>query len=354
MKRYLVLLVCFLLTLSLSSCRAPFSMPRAQEPRGIALASVLALERDETDSIRIVAASQERGQTPVQTYESKAPSISGAILASRDRGTESVSYAHIEHLVMDEQFAERNLSDLFSFSFQNGEQSIESKVWILRDAPIDSLFAEGADPAGRLSVLQSGGAANTSLPSRSLRALASKWADDGAILIPALRIAEGEVLFDSYAIYKDGKILDYLSGERAIGSVLLSGEPFHWSEAYNLEENKRVSVQLYSKGCSVKPHLQDGHLKSLEVTCKLRGSITEGWSPENLNSLTTQVERQVYLDLLEANETLRSHGADAASLRRQAGLKMPLKWDVINANWAKEYMNLPIEYHVSLRLDEGL
>lgn len=352
MKRYLSLLVCLLLTLS--GCHAPFSMPRAQEPRGIALASVLALEAKKDDTIRIVAASQARGSTPVQTYESIASSISGALLASRDRGTETVSYAHVEHIVIDERFAERKLSDLFSFSFQNGEQSVESKVWLLRDAPIDSLFSEGADPSGRLSVLQGGGKAGTSLPSSSLRALASKWADDGAILIPTLRISEGEVIFDSYAVYKDGRILEYLSGEGAIGAVLLSGEPFHWSESFSLQDHSRVAVQLFSKGCSMKPQMQNGQLKSLEVTCRLRGTISEGWSPEDISTLTADIERQVHLDLFEANERMRKSNADAVNLRRQTGLSIPWKWEVIGTQWEKNYPEMPIEYHVSLRLDEGL
>lgn len=352
MKRYLLLLVCLLLTLS--GCHAPFSMPRAQEPRGIALASVLALQSKENQTIRIIAASQARGSVPVQIYESSSSSISGAVMASRDRGTQTVSYAHVEHIVMDERFAERNLSDLFSFSFQNGEQSVESKVWLLRDAPIDSLFTEGSDPAGRLSVLQSGGKAGTSLPGSSLRALASKWADDGALLIPALRISDGEVIFDSYAVYKDGTILEYLSGESALGAVLLSGEPFHWSESFSLEKDTRVAVQLYSKGCSIKPHLQDGQLKSLEVTCKLRGTVSEGWSPEDISSLTANIERRVHLELFEANERMRSNEADAVNLRRQAGISKPWKWEQIHAQWAEGYPDMPIEYHVSLRLDEGL
>lgn len=352
MKRCLLLPLCLLLTLS--GCHAPFSMPRAQEPRGIALASVLALQAKENHTIRILAASQARGASPVQTYESSASSISGAVMASRDRGTETVSYAHVEHMVMDERFAEHNLSDLFSFCFQNGEQSVESKVWLLRDAPIDRLFTEGADPAGRLSVLQSGGKAGTSLPSSSLRALASKWADDGAILIPALRISDGEVIFDSFALYKDGTILEYLSGESALGAVLLSGEPFHWSESVALENNTRVAVQLSSKGCTIKPYLQDGQLKSLEVKCQVRGTVSEGWSPEDISTLAANIERRVHLELFEASERMRSNQADGANLRRQAGLANPLHWERINAQWKENYPEMPIEYHISLRLDEGL
>lgn len=343
-----------LLIFLLSGCRAPFSLPRAKEPRGLNLVSVLAAGQGMDGSVRIMAASQARGGQVALFYESKGPSLSGAVLSSRDQGTQTVSYAHVEQLLIDERFAETRLSELFSFCFQNGEQSVESNLWLLRDAPIDSVFGEGEDPAGRLSTLRSSGKAATSLPPRTLHFLAAKWAEDESLLVPALRLVEGELVFDSYALIKEGQIVGYIEGDIALGCVLLAGDPLHWSETFTMKNGERVTVQFFAKGSKVRPVLQDKELKSLNIRISLRGTVTEGWPQGQLDALSAEAERRIHRQLEAAMVFLRGKDADVVNLQRKAGLSIPWRWETIQEQWEERFSLLPFAIELSLRLKEGL
>lgn len=351
-KRLLALAL--VLIFALSGCRAPFSIPRAKEPRGLNLVSVLAAGMGEHDSLHILAASQERGGQVAKFYESEGASLSDAVLSSRDQGTKTVSYAHIEQLLIDEKFAETRLSELFSFCFQNGEQSVESNLWLLRDAPIDAVFAEGQDPAGRLSTLRSSAQAATSLPASTIRALAAKWAEDQSLLIPALRLSGGELIFDSYAVMKEGRIIGYVEGGVARGCVLLSGDPLHWNETFTIENGKRVTVQFFAKGSKVRPQMQNGALKSLNIRISLRGAVTEGWPPEQMAALSAEAERRIRWQLEAAMALMRGKDADVVNLERKAGLSAPWRWDALHAQWAECFSALPVAIDVKLRLEQGL
>lgn len=352
MKRLLALTVTLILVLS--GCRAPFSLPQAKEPRGLAIASVLGAGIEESGMLRVMAATQTRGEKGLRLYESQGPAIAAALLSSRDQGTETVSYAHVEHIVIEEGFAERALSELLSFCFQNGEQSVESNLWLLRDGKLDQLFTKESDPAGRLSTLRSSGKAGTSLPPRSLRALAVDWADGEAFLIPALRIVDGELLFDSFALMKNEKLLGYIEGEAAIGCVLLAGDPFHWSETLYLEDGNRITVQLYSKGSSVTPRWDDKTLRGLQIACSAQGSVSEGWAQDQWSLLSSELESRVRNKLDVALKTLQKEDADAVSLCRQAGLREVWCWDRLQEQWDGRFAQLPYEIEVKLRLGEGL
>jgi len=343
----LALLLIFLL----SGCRAPFSLPRAKEPRGLNLVSVLAAGMGDDGALRMLSASQARGGQAARFYESAGESLAGAVIESRDQGTQTVSYAHVEQILIDECFAETRLSELFSFCFQNGEQSVESNLWLLRDAPIDAVFGEGKDPAGRLSTLRSSGQAATSLPPRSLHTLAAKWAEDQSLLVPALRLSGGELVFDSYAMIKQGRIIGYVEGGVARGCVLLAGDPLHWSETFTIKSGERVTLQFFAKGSTVRPLMQGEELKSLNIEISLRAAVTEGWPPEQLAALSIEAERRIRWQLEAAMDLLQEKDADVVNLQRKAGLSIPWRWETLHAQWVERFSLLPVSIEVKLRLE---
>lgn len=341
------LILCF----CLSGCRAPFSLPRAEEPRNMTIASVIGVENAEKNNIRIFAASEGRNEKKPMCYVGKADSFSGALLDTRDHGQESVSYAHVEHVLIDANTAPKRLSQLLSFCFQNGEQSIESSLWILRDSDMKTVFQGNMDLAKRLSTLKTGGEEGISLPPRSLRQTAVRLADDGAVLIPALRWENGELSFDSYALYKNGSFIGYLEGNLARTVAILSEDSVYWTDQLKVSDNKEVTVQLHSKGCKVRPVLQNGELKYLNISCRVDGRLMEVWSAGE-GKLHEQVERQVKQDLSDGMIRLQELNADGADLRRQAGMSAPWNWGAINTQWKDHFSVLACEISVKAKLTE--
>lgn len=343
----LALALCF----CLSGCRAPVSLPRAQEPRSMTIASVLGVENGERDRIQIFAASEGRNEKKPMRYEGQSDSLSGALQDTRDQGTETVSYAHVEHILIGAESVESRLPQLLSFCFQNGEQSIESNLWLVRDTDMKSVFETDMDLAKRLSTLKTSGDEGISLPPRSLRETAAQLADDGAVLIPALRWKQQELIFDSYALFENGTMIGYLEGDLARMAAILSGDSVYWTDQIKLGGKKEATVQLHSSGCRVRPVMQNGQLKQLKLSCRVDGKLMEVWSAGG-QTLHDQVERTVKRDLEDAIAYLQKLDVDGAELRRQAGLSAPWNWGVIETQWGDCFATLPCEITVKAKLTE--
>lgn len=207
MRRVLCILLCLL---CLGGCSNSLSLPRATEPRNFAQISVLGVDYS-GGRVSAFAATEGRGRAACN-LPSGGDSLAGARLRSRDQGQETVGYAHVENMIVSEAAAQEYLSELLRYSLQNKEQSLESKLWVLRGAALEEVFTAEQDLAKRLTVLKTGAEAGTSLPACSLRQAAARLRDDGTLLLPALTLKEGAICFESYLLLREGKPAAYLEG----------------------------------------------------------------------------------------------------------------------------------------------
>ena len=351
MKRSLALAL--LLCLCLCGCRGPFalSLPRAKEPGKTAIASVLGLAEAQTEGLSFFAATQKRGSDGALLYESHGDSISGALNNCRNQGEETLSFSHVEHLILDADAQVGRLSQLVRFSLQNGEQSAQSCLWVLRDGDMEELFSQQEDLTGRLNTLHVGSKTGSALPTRTLQEVALAQNDSGATLIPALRQGEDGLIFDSYALFQEDILLGFVDGEGARAAAVLWGETLYWSEV--LDTNKgRAVVQLRSNGVKVTPQLQEKELKSLAIKCEVEAILVE--SPPGVvgTQLQDLVKVQVEDGLARGLRQLQSYGVDGGSLLRKAGMGNPLRWASVKEQWAQRYPNLPFTLTVSLRMND--
>ncbi len=352
MKKPLALLLTGLLMGSLSGCQVPFALPRPQEPKSTTIVSVLGVfPGEKAETVGLYAASQGRnGGSPIR-YRGQGPSLSDALQDTRDQGSQTVNYAHVEHLILDEAAAPR-LSQFLGYTFQNGEQSIESNLWLLRGAPMESLFTEDFDLARRLGTLKASGQAGTSLPALSLRRAAAGFFDNGAVLIPALRWQGEELVCDSLALFRGEDLVGYLEGEQAANAALLSGEARYWNLQVQTQSGEAATAQLHSGGVRISPVLENERLKELRIACDVDGTIAEVWDAQISREIEGQVETATKASLEETVKALQGYGADAVSLRRQGGWRAPLWWTQISAQWQEAFPTLPVTVKVTATLSE--
>lgn len=342
------LALCLMLTLG--GCHAPFSLPRATEPRSIAIAGVLGVDRN-GETVTAFAATQQRGDDPPLSFQGEGNSLAAARLATRDQKTRTVSYAHVEHLVISPAVAADYLDELLSYSFQNGEQSMESKLWVLTEGSLEDLFAGEVDVAGRLSALQIGAKAGTTLPGRSLRQIATRLLDGGDLLLPALKL-EGDVLeFDGYVLVHEGVPVAQVRESVARSVAVLSGEEVYWTQTVTSKSGGTGVVQLHSHGVRVKPQFSGESLTGLTVTCELDGQLMELWSADEVEKLREQVTQGAQRELLVAVKILQLNETDGAQFRRRAGLANPWRWDDLNEEWGTLFPTLPVEVKVEAALN---
>ncbi|MBP1758381.1 MAG: Spore germination GerAC like, C-terminal [Firmicutes bacterium] len=340
------------LTLGLSGCRDTFSLPRAKEPRSTAIASVLGVDRPE-EAIKVFAISQGRKDQPPRCYVGEGPSFSEARLQTRDQGTETVSYAHVGHIIVSERAAAEQLERLLQYSLQNGEQSMESNLWLLREAEMSQVFSGELDISKRLDTLKTSGEAGTSLPPCTLRETAARLADDGVALIPALRWTGSDLVLAGYAICKKDTVVGYLEEDFADMTAILSGRSLFWNLQVKAEDGRDGTVQLHSGGCKVYPVRDQNQLLGLSLVCDVEGQLLEVRSQDEVSDLTGQVERKVAGDLGKTAALLQELDVDGAGLRRQAGLRDLRFWTDLSEQWDAVYGSLGLEVTVRARLTSG-
>lgn len=340
------------LIVGLSGCRDTFSLPRAKEPRSTSIASVLGVDRPE-EAIRVFAISQGRKDQPPRCYVGEGPSFSEARLKTRDQGTETVSYAHVGHIVISERAAAEQLERLLHYSLQNGEQSMESNLWLLREADMSQVFSGDLDISKRLDTLKTSGEAGTSLPPCTLRETAARLADDGVALIPALRWTGSDLTLAGYAICKKGALVGFLEEDFADMTAILSGRSLFWNVQVRAQDGQVGTVQLHSGGCKVYPVANQGQLRGLSLVCHVEGQLLGLQDQDQVPDLTGQVERQVAGSLGQTAALLQGLQVDGAGLRRQAGLGAIPFWTKLSQQWDAAYGSLGLDVTVKARLAGG-
>ncbi len=349
MRRVLCILLCLL---CLGGCSNSLSLPRATEPRNFAQISVLGVDYS-GGRVSAFAATEGRGGAQPAIFQAEGDSLAGARLRSRDQGQETVGYAHVENMIVSEAAAQEYLSELLRYSLQNKEQSLESKLWVLRGAALEEVFTAEQDLAKRLTVLKTGAEAGTSLPACSLRQAAARLRDDGTLLLPALTLKEGAICFESYLLLREGKPAAYLEGELARAAALLSGASVYWTDRVKTAAGREVLLELQGRGCRVKADVSEGKLRGLNLRVQISGRLYENWAAEEVSDLEGEVKAIVGREFGDALSTLQTLGADGADLRRQAGLSAPWRWGLIQREWAARFSALPLNISVEAELRAG-
>lgn len=318
-------------------------MPQSQETGSSAVISVLGFQPEGTQWTLYAASEGQQGEVPFLA-QSQGETPAAAVEALTNHGTRPVSCAHVEHLVLSQDGTGR-LDDLLSYAFQDTRQSTEAQLWLLRRTALSQTFAEGKDPAAQLSVLKLAGKDKQGVLPLTLREAAAASAAGEAFFIPALEQQETGLHFLGYALYQDGEILAWFTGEAALGASLLQGGPLCWTAC--VEER---AYTLRREGLLVKPVWEDGHLVGLVLACPLDGLRTGGWqsAPGDEAALVQQTARAMDTAL----HLMKRAGVDAAGLKQKTGLAAPLSWQRIARQWDAAFPTLQVSFSVPLTMAE--
>lgn len=316
MKRELLFLLC--LPLLLGGCTF-----QGREPGQTAVVGVLGVERQGESLLFHAAAEGRSGKDPL-FYTGQGETCSAGVEALRAQGTEQVNCSHVEHILLEETAA-GDLPNLLDYALQDPEQSTESNLWVVRG--LSGAFSPGFDPASRMKILKQAGKEGRGFFSLSLRQAAAALAEGEALLLPGLTVGKEGLSFSGYALYQEGKIVGWLTGDDALGAALLAGKKLItvWSE------EPGQAVQIKSRGCRVTPVWENGTLSALNLRCRLMGTVTQGRGDRE--EVTRQMELQAGQWMSGALARMQALSADGAGLKRRAGLKRPFCWDKLARTW---------------------
>lgn len=314
------------LCLLLGGCSA-LSLPRGEEPGGAILLSVLGV-RQVNRRVELTAVSQGKDGSPPVLCQGEGESVSGAVLGIRGQGRQPANWAHVEHVILEDEAVAEQLDQVLAWSFQDGEQSTETNLWILQNASVQEVFETQEDLATALDTLKKGALAGEALPLRSLRALSAQMALEGCVLIPALSWDGTQVSLTGYAVCQGNTLVGYLTGETARGAAILAGEKVTWPLMANGE-----ALQAAASHCRIRALWQEGTLTGIQVDCEIQGRLTQSWTKSDRVGLERVLSKQVAGTLKKTADQLRAWGVDGPGLCRRAGLAAPWHWNALKEQW---------------------
>ena len=343
-------LVLLLLAAGLTGCAGG---PESRESAAAAVVSVLGVEQGGS-GLRLWAAAEGRGQAGPFHAAGQGATPAAAVEDLTAQGGRVVSTDHVEHLLLAQGAAEA-LPALLRYAFQEPRQSTETQLWLVRTDALEPVFAREGDVAQAMTVWKDQGARRQGFAPLTLRQAAAALAQGEALLLPTL--AQGEALllptlapgeeglvFAGFALYQEGEITQWLTGQAALGAALLSGEKITWTAS--LEEG---AVTLRSLGCQAKPVWEGETLTGLTLRCRLEGvpaGAAEDPDPALLETAAAQA-METALDQLQAA------GADGAGLLGRAGLANPLRWGALRGQWERAFPSLSITCQVTAAVTPG-
>ena len=324
MRRTMGLVLAVLAACLLTGCAGT---PQSREAGRTAVVSVLGAE-PAPEGLRIHAAAEGRGEEGPMRTDGVGATPAEAIEALSRRGADVVSCAHVEHLVLSWTAAER-LPDLLSYAFQDPQQSTETMLWVLRAPSLEGLFDGTRDTAKEMTLWKSIGEDRQGLVPVTLRDAASRLAEGGDVLIPALAL--------------DGDDLSFAG--LALCAALLLGQRIHWTASAGAE-----ALSLQVSGCRVEPVWSHGALEGLSVRCRLEGVRTGGW--ESRDGTVERLETELSASMRAAVVALQRAGSDGAGLLGRAGLAAPLRWQGLSQQWAQAFPSRPVTVETDISVTE--
>ena len=179
------------------------------------------------------------------------------------QGGRVVSTDHVEHLLLAQGAAEA-LPALLRYAFQEPRQSTETQLWVVRAEGLEAVFAGEGDVARAMTVLKDQGARRQGFAPLTLRQAAAALAQGGPSSSPPWPPGEEGLVFAGFALYQEGEITRWLTGQAALGAALLSGEKITWTASLG-----EGAVALRSLGCRAQPEWEGERLTGLTLRCRL-------------------------------------------------------------------------------------
>ncbi len=199
-----ILCVPLLFTLLLTGC---MERPQSREVGSLAVVSVLGIDRAE--QLSMTAATEGRESSPPLLFHGQGDTPLACMEALTRSGERVVSCAHVEHWLLLEG-AVSALPELLSYALRDGQQSTETKLWLVATEDLESIFAQEQDVAQRMMVIKTM-SEEECLP-LTLREAAVHLAENEPIPIPVLGRGEDGLYLIGTALYWDGQLQTWQIG----------------------------------------------------------------------------------------------------------------------------------------------
>ncbi len=148
---------------------------------------------------------------------------------------------------------------------------------------------------------------------------------------------------DGIAVLKDGKLIDWLYGDKARGTVWVINK-IHGTD-FNIDWNgqkEAIAYQTVRQKTKISTHIKNG-IPTLFVHSRVEGDISELDVPVELSNPTEVVKiqkalaKQIESDIDKAIQSGQRHGVDYFGFGSDMYRNHPQEWKKIGNRWNSEY-----------------
>ncbi|MDQ0194481.1 Ger(x)C family spore germination protein [Paenibacillus wynnii] len=319
-----------------------------------------------------------KNHPPVTIYSSTDTTVFGALRKTSKKAARQLFFAHTQLVVIGESLARSGINDIFDVFERSHELRLNSLVLVSRDAdaasilkvilPIESLPAMGI-------VKKNKNTAGVWGENRDVNIfeLINGITGESDFVISGVRINGDEqegmklsnldqtevkalVVMSGLGVFKDGKLVDWMDGPKARGTVWVQDKIKETSINIDYKNKKKsVSVDINLSKTKVKVKIREG-IPVFDIHIKEKGIVNETKSFVDLSKgdeilkLEVSLAEQTKKEVTQAVETAQRMQTDIFNFANELKRTNPKAWKSVEKDWpalfAKGKLNVHIDAYI--------
>lgn len=330
-----------------------------REVEQLRILQALGLDRSGSGVLVTLAAQAEEGGGAL-CYTGAGESVSAAIEQAKERSVEEELFTgHLRWLLIGEDAAREGMEPFLSYICRSPDARMDMPLFVLRGETAREAIGAGAGAdKGACEALQAAcvklEAQRSAEPVTAAELFRALERRDCALLC-ALETASTEVEPEEgsaetesggtaaaegfapagYAILKQGRLVDFLDRDAALGADFLMNTVGLRELVLHDRYGAPVTVEIHRGGTRLHPKWEDGQLRGLEISATVRASVLETGSrslsaQENADYLTARLEAAVSDRIGAALWRCKSMETDFLGLGERLEQQSPLEMRRLN------------------------
>lgn len=246
------------------------------------------------------------GQPPITTYTSSDETLFGALRKTSKKASRQLFFAHTQLIIVGEQVAKSGIHSLFDIFERSHELRLNSIVLISRHDSAASILKvllpiENLPSLGMVKKTRNTAAVWGENSETSIYDLIHSATGESELTISGVKLAgdveEGKknsnleqttpktaVVMSGLAVFKDGKLLDWLDGEQARGALRAQDRLKQTNQNIHLEEEGGVvAVNIVYSKTNIRIEMRQGK-PIIHLSIQEKGIINEAKSEVDLST----------------------------------------------------------------------
>lgn len=370
MKRPALAILALLLSAMLPGCTGVSVLSSAREPDNLELVRTIGVDM-ERDMVKVTVCSASGMNGSAEFFTGTAETFSKAInnIKKLPQGREA-EFSHTEHVVISEEAALCGIDEILDYVERSDTMRIDTDILICRGVTaaelITSASGESSSVSDALTFLEENIDLLGSGYVFSCRDIASALSLRGCALIETIELitpeersedeAEKSIVPAGFALFKEDKLIGYLSESQSNGAVLVMNK-LKSEDIVLRYEDTPITVSVSEARTELTPDYLSGELSSIAVKTSVFADITSVSGDIKITDeavrreLEKSLAQEICKNVSDAVELSQALGVDFMDIGHKIEIISPLKYEENVENFTSCLKTVPFDITVSAKLE---